>query len=368
MSSLVAIRTDYGGKIGSGHWVRTHTLADELARRGHRVVFFARNQSECKENPLSRHEVFWLPEFSIAQPPLIRASSGLMHPDFMPMGEESDFNDFLSRLQDANVSLDLIVTDHYGITANWQNRARTVARWLVAIDDLADRKIETDLLLDQNFYAQQSTRYLDLIPKKAVTLLGPGYALLRPAFARAEIPLNLTMKPAAGPAIVCFGGTQFGSFNLDVTATLLERTNFNVLVLGIPSPDLEFSWNQLRLRFPNRIDGPRFAENPASLFRDASFFIGSGGSITWERYALGLPGAVFAIAKNQECISQDAATAGLHLYLGTPTEFTPDRLAQAVRQLSTPEVRLPMIKKTMNLVDGKGTARVADAIERLMGL
>ena len=366
MSSLVAIRTDYGGKIGSGHWVRTHTLADELAHRGHRVVFFARNQSEHKETPLSRHEVFWLPDFSIAQPPSIPASSALMHPDFMPMGEESDFNDFLSCLRDTNVSLDLIVTDHYGITANWQNRARAVSRRIAAIDDLADRQIEADLLLDQNFYCHQSTRYLDLIPKNTITLLGPGYALLRPAFAGAEIPLEMTMKSATDLAIVCFGGTQFGSLNLDVTEALLERTGFKVLVLGLPSPDLEFSWNQLRLRFPNRIDGPRFAENPASLFRDASFFVGSGGSITWERYALGLPGAVFAIAKNQECMSQDAAKAGLHLYLGTPTQFAPDRLVRAVQELSTPEVRLPMIKKMKNLVDGQGTARVADALERLM--
>ena len=367
MRAVVAIRTDYGGKIGSGHWVRTNTLADELSHRGHRVVFFVRNQSISQDKLPSQHEVIWLPNYANTHTPNNSAPSTMMHPDFLPMGEDSDFIEFSACLRDSCLGIDLLLTDHYGITSKWQRKAREVARWLVAIDDLADRQIETDLLLDQNFYAHQSVRYLDLIPKNAITLLGPDFALLRPAFAEGEIPLNMTKRPAAGTAIVCFGGNEFGSFNLDVTETILERSSLNVLVLGNPSPNLEFSWGQLRLRFPNRIDGPRFAENPAHLLRDAYFFIGSGGSITWERYAVGLPGAVFAIAKNQERMNQDAAEAGLHLYLGTPQEFDSDKLAQAVRQLSTPEVRLPMIKKMMNLVDGKGTARVADAIERLMG-
>ena len=366
MHAVVAIRTDYGGKIGSGHWVRTNTLADELSHRGHRVVFFVRNQSISQDKLPSQHEVISLPNYSNAYTPNNSVPSTMMHPDFLPMGEDSDFNQFSAALRDSCLGIDVLLTDHYGITSKWQRKARAVARWLVAIDDLADRQIETDLLLDQNFYAHQSIRYLDLIPRNAITLLGPDFALLRPAFAKGEIPLNMTQLPVASTAIVCFGGSEFGSLNLDVTETILERTSLNALVLGNPSPNLEFSWGQLRLRFPNRIDGPRFAENAANLLRDASLFIGSGGSITWERYAVGLPGAVFAIAKNQERMSQDAAEAGLHLYLGTPPQFDPDKLAQAVRQLSTPEVRLPMIKKMMSLVDGKGTARVADAIEKLM--
>lgn len=56
----------------------------------------------------------------------------------------------------------------------------------MAIDDLANRLHDCDLLLDQNLYDNMHTRYLDLLPEKCTQLLGPRYALLREEFIDAQ--------------------------------------------------------------------------------------------------------------------------------------------------------------------------------------
>ena len=52
---------------------------------------------------------------------------------------------------------------------------------IMAIDDLADRAHDCDLLLDQNL--QEPGRYAGLVPDDCHILIGPRYALLRPQFA-----------------------------------------------------------------------------------------------------------------------------------------------------------------------------------------
>lgn len=52
----------------------------------------------------------------------------------------------------------------------------------MVIDDLANRKHDCDLLLDQNFYLDMNSRYEGLVPKHTKLLLGPKYALLREEF------------------------------------------------------------------------------------------------------------------------------------------------------------------------------------------
>ncbi len=42
---------------------------------------------------------------------------------------------------------------------------------------------DCDILLDQNLYAEQETRYKDKVSSQCRTLIGPRYALLRKEFA-----------------------------------------------------------------------------------------------------------------------------------------------------------------------------------------
>ncbi|MEZ0391617.1 MAG: GNAT family N-acetyltransferase, partial [Pseudobdellovibrionaceae bacterium] len=53
------------------------------------------------------------------------------------------------------------------------------------------------------------------------------------------------------------------------------------------------------------------------LMAEADLYFGSGGTVTWERLYLGLPGVVVSVAENQRKIAEDLAKAGLQIYLGS---------------------------------------------------
>ena len=55
----------------------------------------------------------------------------------------------------------------------------------MAIDDLADRSLPVDLLLNQNLGASADA-YATLVPQAGRILTGPAYALVRPEFAAAR--------------------------------------------------------------------------------------------------------------------------------------------------------------------------------------
>lgn len=365
---LIAVRADVGGVIGTGHWVRTHALADELAARGHQVLFIARNQSNSMVNPLSPHEVLWLPKYEHGSVEIARPEGpkDRMHEDFFQLGELSDFQDVLSVLGGGTRKIDLLVADHYGITSTWQKLARKISNFIVTIDDLADRSLDTDLLIDPNFYINHAVRYSSRLSRDCKMLLGPAYALLKPSFRSKESPRQPSLDQLGETAIVCFGGAEFGVLNFEIAQLLLSHTDLKVTVLGSVAPENSGKWQNLARQFQGRLDGPRFSSDPAVDMRSGAVFIGSGGTITWERFAVGLPGAILAIARNQEQVSIDVAKEGCQIYLGPATNFDPDAALNAIQRLRLPEVRLPMIDKMKMLVDGYGTVRVADALERLM--
>jgi spore coat polysaccharide biosynthesis predicted glycosyltransferase SpsG len=101
----------------------------------------------------------------------------------------------------------------------------------------------------------------------------------------------------------------------------------------------------------------------AQLMSEADAFIGAGGSTTWERFCLGLPSLVIAIAENQVPTAQYLSKLGAIDYIGRAEDLAEDALRVALsRFLMDQEGRSKMANLGMQLVDGKGAERVADAL------
>jgi UDP-2,4-diacetamido-2,4,6-trideoxy-beta-L-altropyranose hydrolase len=79
--------------------------------------------------------------------------------------------------------IDWVVADHYRLDATWHDAVRnaTGAR-IMAIDDLADRPLSADLLLDANRDAPGAEAYRTWLRRAPRWLLGPRHALLAPAY------------------------------------------------------------------------------------------------------------------------------------------------------------------------------------------
>ena len=168
--SLVAIRVDSSSQIGSGHVMRCLTLSDNLRERGADVVFV------CREHV--GHLCGFIEEkgYRVQRLPApVDVCTGLdwnRHASWLGVSREQDADETLEVLRGGG-PYDWLIVDHYALDQKWEQCLRPMTRWLMVIDDLADRSHDCDLLLDQNYYPDQDRRYESRVPNGCEKLLGP---------------------------------------------------------------------------------------------------------------------------------------------------------------------------------------------------
>jgi UDP-2,4-diacetamido-2,4,6-trideoxy-beta-L-altropyranose hydrolase len=360
----IAFRVDASAQIGTGHVSRCLSLAGALQGRGAEVHFLCRQITPFLAERIvaSGYSLHRLPD----APRVTPSPDATAHAAWLESSWEMDAQQCLEKVRVVG-GVDLLVVDHYALDARWEKVLRPAAHRILVIDDLADRIHDADFLLDQNFYRDQDRRYQGLVPAACRCLLGPSYALLRPDFAdarradeRGERPLSPVRRIS-----VCFGGSDpTGELPkvLAALAALPQRGQLTVeVIVGSAAPTLSEvrrlagDWPELELV----IDAPDMA---ARLAR-ADLGIGAAGSMSWERGAVGLPSIAIAVAANQVQLAEDAARAGMHLYLGKHDEVTADHVAVAVSTLlESPHLRQHFAEVSASLTDGRGLARVAQVV------
>ena len=256
---------------------------------------------------------------------------------------------------------DLLIVDHYSWDALLEKQCRPWAKKIMVIDDLADRRHDCDILLDQT-YERHPSDYAGLVPAGCDTLTGPHYALLRGEFAEARpralqrretlkfqrilVSIGLT-DPADATSIILDGIIESGlPLKVDV-------------VLGGSAPGLT-NVREKASRHADAItvhtDTPRMAE----LMIDADFAFGAAGSTSWERCCLGLPTAVVVVAPNQEKVAHELTSAGAAVNLGSSSQLTVSAIATTLIELRRDAgMRHGMSENAAKICDGKGAPRVA---------
>jgi UDP-2,4-diacetamido-2,4,6-trideoxy-beta-L-altropyranose hydrolase len=139
----------------------------------------------------------------------------LPHASWLGTSQADDARETLLALSDRTWSL--VIIDHYALDFRWEIAVRPAAPRLLAIDDLADRRHDCSLLLDQNLYTDAAARYASKVPEDCRLLLGPRFALLRQQFR----DIRGRVVPRTGPVtrvLVCFGGVD----NDNHTMTAIE--------------------------------------------------------------------------------------------------------------------------------------------------
>lgn len=121
-----------------------------------------------------------------------------------------------------------------------------------------------------------------------------------------------------------------------------------------------FGWNPRIWRCFGGGPIPRIWEQMA----EADLAIGAGGVMLWERCAMGLPSIVMSVAEDQVEQSKLAHEIGAVIYLGPSDTVSQAEIAAAVASV-TPRLLRRMSQLGIDLVDGKGCQRVAEAMECL---
>lgn len=338
-------RADASLQAGTGHVMRCLTLADELRRHGASASFICRAE----------------PGNLIAHIKSRGYKADVLESGGSALVQQRDAEQCVGLL--AEMRPDWIIVDHYALGREWEGAVRQYASKLFVIDDLADRDHDCDLLLDQNLYDGVEDRYAPLVPTHCRQLIGPRFALLRPEFAQFRSKVSRPAQPVSS-LLVSFGGADSTNETTRIVAILHDLLPQSVsvdVVIGPTNPH----GAQIKSLASDRplITVHAGTDRMAELMALADAFIGAGGATTWERFCLGLPSLVIAVAENQVPTSQYLGKLGAIDYIGPGSEVTEGALlASLSRFLMDHERRAKMAALGMQLVDGLGAKRVSDSL------
>lgn len=354
----VAIRADASIEIGTGHIRRCQSLATALRNRGAEVRFACRDFGFNYESILGE------------QPSVLATPSGIVenddhappHARWLGVTQLQDSNDFIIAINQWKP--DWVLVDNYAIDERWHKLVRGALGCRIAVvDDLADRLLDADLVVDHNWHEDHGSKYSRRLLRPSVMAAGPRYALIDQFYSSAT---RYEFRDDVRSIGIFMGGTD--AINASAMALqAVEEVGFLgdiEIATTSANPNLAHLHSMANDRSKTLIsvDMP----NLAAFFARHDLQIGAGGGALWERFCIGAPSIVIATAENQYGGIEALEKKGL--ILGVQHNCLPPILKALETALSNPRIRLSMAEQSQLLVDGLGADRVAQRIVPLRSL
>lgn len=328
-------RVDSSFQIGSGHLMRCLTLAERWQDTSE--IFFISRDLPGNMTGLIEERGYNL----LLLPAMEKDASLTGYAAWLTVKKSTDMEQ-CGRLL-ADLRPELLVVDHYALDEEWERAVRPLVKEIMVIDDLADRKHDCDILLDQNYSPDFLTRYNGLVPSGCRLLLGPRHVILRREFYEQKPrKRDGTVKNI----LVFFGGSDLTDETMKSLLAIekLKRDDITVnVVVGSSNKNKE----AVRLFCAAREQMNYFCQvsNMAELMQRADLALGAGGTTTWERCYLGLPTLLISVAENQEELSRALGEEGIINYLGKSEDITADILSRELEKIIDKRDYLLLLQK-----------------------
>ncbi|WP_448526955.1 UDP-2,4-diacetamido-2,4,6-trideoxy-beta-L-altropyranose hydrolase [Parathermosynechococcus lividus] len=340
---LILFRVDSATMIGIGHLMRCLTLADALRRRGATCEFICRNHPHNSID-LVRQQGFRVYELPQAAEPTA--------PDDLGVGAIADAIDTCQIIERCPTIPDWLIVDHYGIDREWELKLRPYVKRIFAIDDLANRPHDCDVLLDQNDYNRGA--YTQLVLPFCLCLLGSEYSIIRNEFlisTKKIRPFNNRLSKV----FIYFGSSDPYGLTLLTINSLLDKDLINLEVDIIVSKDNSFFDQIKNIADDKNYNLYTFHENICDLMNLADLGIGAGGTTAKERIATGLPSIVVSLGLDQERNCIHLSKSEKIYYLGSYLSVDTNQMRDAIIKLkNNPDQLFRMSLNCINsyIVDG----------------
>lgn len=365
----IAFRVDASAAIGSGHLRRCLALAAALREAGGESIFVIREHDEVARHVIgeSSFAMRWLARPHGAPTSTARDDD----PPHAPWAGTSFVHDAADTIRVLRSDTPTwMIVDHYALDARWHRLVRDgLACRTMVIDDLADRSLDVELLLDANVAADHARKYEGRLAPDTRILGGPRFALLSPAYRHAlrfESPAKVesigiftgATDPGAGSAVVlrrCRNEAEFaGPIEIVSTSASPHLPELRAACADDPACNL-------------LIDLPDLS----GFFGRHALQIGAGGTATYERCCIGPPTILLALAENQLTVVPTLAAKGVveaarlegHASAGLLPD-APDLASVVQHLLGDAGARQALSARARTLVDGRGAERVATMLLR----
>lgn len=361
MSKKILIRADASRKIGTGHVMRCLTLANEAKQSGWSSHFVLRDPDA--------DIVEFIASFDHGVKELVSLTHGknkneisTAHGDWLPVSQTKDAQETVDIIRDFRP--DWIIVDHYALDVTWLSIVKNCSTKILVIDDLGDRDLICDLLLDQNLGAS-AEKYDSKVTGNCRLLLGPHFALLRNDFKEwRDRSLRGRLARNIEKVLITMGGVDASNYTLRILKELTkskyaENCEFSVIIGGsYPYTDTLNSFlesSALKVPVLSNIN------NMAEIMSGSDLCIGAAGSTSWERCCLGLPTITFSIANNQKEIAEQLSKRNVSIYsnIGNLRNNFEQFFCSSGRDL---QQTLSMNSRLM--CDGFGATRVVEELEK----
>jgi UDP-2,4-diacetamido-2,4,6-trideoxy-beta-L-altropyranose hydrolase len=359
----VLFRTDASRIIGTGHLVRCLTLAEELRYHGGDVSFICRTHDGHYCDLVEKHR------FCLFKLTTKRATTPGVDIDsyvsWLGVPWEIDAAETLNVVARIEQPVDWLIVDHYAIDQQWERRLRPAVNNIFVIDDLANRKHDCDLLLDQNLTSHMNTKYTGKIPPNSRALLGPKYALLQPEFnvlTRQQPPPSTSQKQV----FIYFGGADIHNFSGRALCEILALDR-NDLGIDVVISERHKYFDELNSLSKNK-ESIKLHINPptlAPILFNADISIGACGATTWERLCLHVFSLVITLTDNQRPVAETLHRLGYISLLGHYDTIKDGAISSSLLEILDDPERTPTMRNWNDVVDGLGTGRVRKIINSL---
>jgi UDP-2,4-diacetamido-2,4,6-trideoxy-beta-L-altropyranose hydrolase len=252
---------------------------------------------------------------------------------------------------------DIVVVDSYRAPPGLFVALRATAAEVVAVDDLADRPLPVDVVVNGGVAAET-------LPYRRVAgirfLLGPRYALLDPCYAEAPA---LRAADRVRRVLVSLGGGRHEAHLRLALAALEDTFDDSVDV------DVAVGCADVRQLAVARTSRPRVtiqADEPGlrELIKAADLAVSGAGMTLYELCATATPTVMLCMADNQRPNFEAFERAGAALGAGAAGDAgLAASLRAALRRLAADSaLRAALGARGRALVDGRGAERVVRAI------
>ena len=332
----VLIRADGNEKIGSGHIMRTKSIAAELKKLGAKVLYALADERGKK---LINNEF----------------QSVILSSNYECLDDEIDALSSVIKEQ----KIKLILLDSYFVTPKYFKELKKLAK-VAYIDDLDAFAYECEALINYGaFFDKNEYKTRQNLAKKH--FLGSEFAPLRAEFGSTQKSSKNTQKKQV---LLTTGNTDLlGIMPRLLEAFLSDESLKNLEFLAISGAFNEHENKLLALSAKHKnIKVLKNPENMAQIMAEADFVLSAGGSTLYELASLAKAVICFSIAANQNNI-KSWAEAGAMLYAGDAKADSHSVVARSVNLLKSllndENLAKTLGQKAHFFVDGKGAIRLA---------
>lgn len=332
----ILIRADGNEKIGSGHIMRTKSIANELKGLGAKVLYALADE---RGKRLINNEF----------------QSVVLSSNYECLDDEINALSSVIRKQE----IKLILLDSYFVTPKYFKELKKLAK-VAYIDDLDAFAYECEALISYGaFFDKNEYKARQNLAKKY--FLGSEFAPLRAQFRNLQKSSKNTKKKQV---LLTTGNTDLlGIMPRLLEAFLSDESLKNLEFLAISGAFNEHENKLLALSAKHKnIKVLKSPENMAQIMAEADFVLSAGGSTLYELASLAKAVICFSIAANQNNI-KSWAEAGAMLYAGDAKADSHSVVARSVNLLKSllndENLAKTLGQKAHFFVDGKGAIRLA---------